>query len=109
MRTGELLDRLTILRLKMRRRQAESVSAAELAPLEEILRKLSHLPEVARQVGELEATNESLLETRDQLWELSAQGTRPGTSLDLAEALAAGEINRMRLIRAIDRLVASSG
>jgi hypothetical protein len=108
---GELLDRITILEIKVDRLVAPTAQANathELALLRGILAELAEAPPgLAALRGELAAVNLRLWEIEDDIRRKEASRTFDAGFVELARSVYQSNDERSRIKRAINRLLGS--
>ena len=109
---GQLLDRMTILRIKVQRVRDEAKRtsvAAELRELTEIFdRHVTRFPQLAALEGELQKVNESLWEVEDDLRLCEAQKRFDARFVELARSVYQKNDLRFDIKRRIDQLLGST-
>ena len=109
---GQLLDRMTILRIKVQRVRDEAKRtsvAAELRELTEIFdRHVTGSPQLEALEGELQRVNESLWDVEDDLRLCEAHGRFDARFVELARSVYKKNDLRFDIKRRIDQLLGSS-
>ena len=108
---GELLDKVTILRIKAARIPDESKLAhvrAELAALEAVAAAVPGSQALDALVRDLQATNETLWEVEDALRSSEARGDFGPEFIRLARAVYGTNDRRAALKREVNRLTGSA-
>jgi uncharacterized small protein (DUF1192 family) len=108
---GELLDKITILRIKAARIPDEAKLAhvrAELAALEAVAAGVAPAPGLEAAVAALQATNETLWEVEDAIRLCEARGDFGPEFVRLARAVYVTNDRRAQLKREVNRLTGSA-
>ncbi len=108
---GELLDKITILRIKAARIPDEAKLAhvrAELAALEAVAAGVAPAPGLEAAVAALQATNETLWEVEDAIRLCEARGDFGPDFVRLARAVYVTNDRRAALKREVNRLTGSA-
>jgi hypothetical protein len=108
---GELIDKITILEIKMERLQAPAAvtnAAHELALLRGVLAELAEAPPgLATLRGELAEVNRRLWDTEDAIRRKEAARAFDGAFIELARAIYRSNDERSRIKRSINELTGS--
>ncbi len=108
---GELIDKITILEIKVERLRvpaAQANAAHELALLRSVLAELAESPPgLALLRGELAAVNRRLWSVEDDIRRKEAAQAFDGEFVALARAVYRGNDERSRIKRAINELLGS--
>ncbi len=108
---GELLDKVTILRIKAARiTEADKLAhvRAELAALEAVAAGVAPAPGLEAAVAALQATNETLWEVEDAIRLCEARGDFGPDFVRLARAVYVTNDRRAALKREVNRLTGSA-
>ena len=108
---GELIDKITILEIKVERLRAPAAlanAAHELALLRGVLAELADAPPgLAALHGELAAVNRRLWDIEDEIRRKEAAQAFDAGFIELARAVYRGNDERSRIKRAINELLGS--
>jgi hypothetical protein len=109
---GELIDKITILEIKVERLQSPGAvtnAAYELAQLRSVLAELAEAPpDLAALRGELAQVNRHLWDTEDAIRQKEAALAFDGAFIELARAIYRSNDERSRIKRAINELTRSA-
>lgn len=107
---GELIDKITILEIKVDRlptEQAAVNAAKELALLREIAGPFLANPEIVALTARLKTLNEALWEIEDRIRDQERSGTFDSTFIELARSVYKRNDERGRMKREINLLLGS--
>ncbi len=109
---GELIDKITILEIKVERLEgpvAQANAARELALLRAVVAEMAEAPPgLAALRGELAAVNRRLWDSEDDIRRKEASQSFDAGFIELARAIYRGNDERSRLKRAINEMLGSA-